>query len=103
MSTQERDPIASGGSSPPEDSENSGTSGDKSKGSQRRTCQTVIKRSDVKHAATRSLDDSMDGFVKPRTRSKKISTSKASKKGGGKKKGRYCEYGYFQGAEWQEG
>jgi hypothetical protein len=54
MSTQERDPIASGGSSPLEDSENSGTSGDKSKGSQRRTCQTVIKRSDVKHAATRS-------------------------------------------------
>jgi hypothetical protein len=68
MSTQERDPIASGGSSPPEDSENSGASGDRGKGSQRRTCQTVIKRSVVKHAATHSHDDSMVDFVKPRTR-----------------------------------
>jgi hypothetical protein len=54
MSTQERDPIASGGSSPLEDSENSGASSDKGKGSRRRTHQTVIKRSVVKHAATRS-------------------------------------------------
>jgi hypothetical protein len=72
MSTQERDPIASGGSSPPEDSENSGASSDKGKGSRRRTHQTVIKRSVVKHAATRSQDNSMDDFVKPRTHSKKI-------------------------------
>jgi hypothetical protein len=60
MSTQERDPNASGGSSPPEDRENSGASGNK--GSQRWTRQTVIKRSAVKHAATRSQDDSMDDF-----------------------------------------
>jgi hypothetical protein len=86
MSTQERDLIASGESSPPEDSENSRASGDKGKGSQRRTRQTVIKRSVVKHAATHSQDDSMDDFVKPRTRAKKITTSKASKKGGGRKK-----------------
>jgi hypothetical protein len=32
MSTHEHDPNASGGSSPPEDSENSGASGDKGKG-----------------------------------------------------------------------
>jgi hypothetical protein len=86
MSTQEYDLIASDGYSPPEDSKNSGASGDKGKRSQRRTRQTVIKRSVVKHAATCSQDDSMDDFVKPRTRSKKISTSKASKKGGGQKK-----------------
>jgi hypothetical protein len=86
MSTQERDPIAYGGSSPPEDSENSGASRKKGKGSRMRTRQTVIKRTAVKHAATCSQDDSMDDFVKPRTRSKKISTSKASKKGGGRKK-----------------
>jgi hypothetical protein len=60
--------------------------GDKGKGSQRWTRQTVIKRSVVKHAATHSQDDSMDDFVKPRTHVKKITTSKASKKGGGRKK-----------------
>jgi hypothetical protein len=86
MSTQERDPNASGGSSPPKDSENSGASGDKGKGYQWRTCQTVVKRSSAKHAATRSHDDSMDDFVKPPTRAKKLTTSKASKMGGGRKK-----------------
>jgi hypothetical protein len=86
MSTQERDPNASGRSSPPEDSENFGASGDKAKGSRRQTCQTVIKRSATKHAATRSQYDCMDDFVKSRTRAKKLTTSKASKKGGDRKK-----------------
>jgi hypothetical protein len=40
----------------------------------------------VKHAATHSQDGSMDDFVKPPTRVKKLATSKASKKGGGRKK-----------------
>jgi hypothetical protein len=40
----------------------------------------------VKHAATRSHDDSMDEFLKPPTRAKKLTTSKASKKAGGRKK-----------------
>jgi hypothetical protein len=85
MSTQERDPIASGGSSPPEDSENSRAYSDKGKGSRRQTRQTVIMRSDLKHATTHSQDDSMDDFGKTRTCAKKITTSKASKKGGGRK------------------
>jgi hypothetical protein len=44
MSTQERDPIASGGSSPLEDSKNSRASGDKGKGSRRRTCRVQRKK-----------------------------------------------------------
>jgi hypothetical protein len=40
----------------------------------------------MKHAATHSQDDSMDDFVKPRTCAKKITTSKASKKGCGRKR-----------------
>jgi hypothetical protein len=43
MSTQERDPIASGGSFPLEDSKNSRASGDKGKGSRRRTCRSPEK------------------------------------------------------------
>jgi hypothetical protein len=39
----------------------------------------------VKHAATHSQDDSMDDFVKPPTRAEKLTTSKTSKKGGGRK------------------
>jgi hypothetical protein len=80
MSTQERDPNAYGGSSPPEDSKNSGASGDKGKGSRRRTRQTIVKRSAAKHATTHSQDDSMDDFVKPPTCANKLTTSKASKK-----------------------
>jgi hypothetical protein len=86
MSTQECDLNASSGSSPPKDNENSGASGDKGKESWRQTRQTVVKKSDLKHAATRSQNDSMDDFVKPRTCAKKLTTSKASKKVGGRKK-----------------
>jgi hypothetical protein len=57
MLTHERDLNASSGSSPPKDSKNSGASGDKGKGSQRRTRQTVIKRSIIKVAITRSHDE----------------------------------------------
>jgi hypothetical protein len=60
MSTHERDSNASGGSSPPEDTEHSSSS--TNKGSQRQTRQAVRKRSDVKHVATRSQDDSLDDF-----------------------------------------
>jgi hypothetical protein len=49
MSTQERDLNGSDGPSPSEDSENSGASGDKGMGSRRRTRQTVVKRSALKH------------------------------------------------------
>jgi hypothetical protein len=84
MSTHERDPNASGGCSPSEDIEHSGSFADK--GSRRKTRQAIRKRSDVKHAATRSHDDSLDDFVQPPTRAKKITTAKRSKKGGGQKK-----------------
>jgi hypothetical protein len=86
MSTHERDLNASGGSSPPEDSENFDASGDNGKGSQRRTRQTVIKRSVRKVPVAHSQDDSMDDFFKPPTREKKDSSAKVSKKGGGWKK-----------------
>jgi hypothetical protein len=84
MSTHERDLNASGGSSPPKDSENSGASG--GKGSRRQTCQTVIKRSVRKVATTHSQDDNMDDFIKPPTRVKKDTSARVSKKGGGQKK-----------------
>jgi hypothetical protein len=84
--TYEHDSNASGGS-PPEDSKNSGASRNKGKGSRRRTCQTVIKRSIRKVAAAHSQDDYMDEFIKPPTRAKKDTSDKVSKKGGGRKKG----------------
>jgi hypothetical protein len=86
MSTHARDPNASGGSSPPEDSENSSASGDNGKGSWRWTRQTVIKRSVRKVAAAHSQDGNMNDFVKPPTCAKKDSSAKVSKKGGGQKK-----------------
>jgi hypothetical protein len=85
MLTHERDPNASGGSSPPEDSKNSGASGNKGKGSRRRTRQTVINRSARKVVVARSPDDSMYDFVKPPTRVKKDTSAKVSKKVGGRK------------------
>jgi hypothetical protein len=86
MLTHERDPNAYGGSSPPEDSKNSGASGDKGKGSRSRTCQTVIKRRIGKVATACSQDDKKDDFVKPPTRVKKDTGAKVSMKGGGRKK-----------------
>jgi hypothetical protein len=77
---------ASGASFSPEDSENSGSSTNKGKGSQRPTHQCVIKRSISKVAATLSQDDSIDDFVIPPPHVKKHTTPKASKKGGGRKK-----------------
>jgi hypothetical protein len=61
---------------PPEDSENSGVSSDKGKGSQRRS-QAVIKRSMRKVATTHSQDD----FVIPPRQMKKHTSPKVSKKG----------------------
>jgi hypothetical protein len=83
MSTHECDPNASGASSPPKDSEHSGTSADKGKGSQKPTHQYVIKRSISKTAAAPSQDDNIDDFVNPPSHAKKYTTPKASKKGGG--------------------
>jgi hypothetical protein len=85
MLTHERDPNASSGSSPREDSKNSGASGDKGNRSQRQRRQTVIKRSIRKVVALHLQDDSMDDFVKPLTRAKKHTSPKVSKKGGGQK------------------
>jgi hypothetical protein len=82
MSTHEHDLNASGGSSPPEYSENSSASSDKCKGSQRRTHQTVIKRSIRKVAIAHSQDD----FVKPPAHAKKHTSAKVSKKGGHRKR-----------------
>jgi hypothetical protein len=90
MSTNERDLNASDASSPPKDSNNSGSSVDKGKDSRRPTHQCVIKRSISKAAAAPSQDDSIDDFVIPPPHLKKHTTPKASKKGGGKKK-RFCE------------
>jgi hypothetical protein len=87
MLTHERDLNASGGSSPPKDSENSRASGDKGKGSRRSRRQAVIKRSIRKVAATRSQDDNMDDFVNPPTYVKKHTSPKVFKKRGGRKKG----------------
>jgi hypothetical protein len=84
--THERDSNASSGSSPPKDSENSGVSGDKGKGSQRRSRQAIIKRSMRKIVVARSQDDSMDDFVILPTQMRKHTSPKVSKKGGGRKK-----------------
>jgi hypothetical protein len=65
MLTHECDLNASSGSSPPEDSENSGVSGDKGKASRRRSHQAVIKRSTRKVVAAHSHDDRMDDFFIP--------------------------------------
>jgi hypothetical protein len=62
----------------PEDSENSGSFADKGKGSQRRTCSCVIKRSISKAVAAPSQDDSIDDFVIPPPHAKKHTTPKAS-------------------------
>jgi hypothetical protein len=86
MLTHERDPNASGGSSPPKNSENSSASVDKGKGSRRSRRQAVIKRSIRKVVAACSQDDNMDDFVNPLTYVKKHTSPKVSKKGGGQKK-----------------
>jgi hypothetical protein len=86
MLTNECDPNASGASSPPKDSDNSGSSTDKGKGSRRPICECVIKRSISKAAAAPSHDDSIDDFIIPPPHLKKHTTPKASKKGGDKKK-----------------